>query len=444
MKPFKNIMLNTALLIVFFGMGQGPVLASSNAQQEQTVREHHVFAQEILGEAWMSGELHKVYPYAIIDHDRLRFKILTDSGDVVVKGTQDTRIYIQELYITDILKSRSTSGVVLQSTGARMANLVKTPVRAVKAVGKRTEKVDSVGDAALFIPDLTLDVAGGLLHGVGELFVTGQRLTSSVGSTKCEGLNCVGKAGEDIWSGVNSLMGKHNAARKLHSEFGTDPQTENRAYRRQIDRISYAESYIGTAVKLGVGNAGVDVVSPWMTSVGYYNNGEFLTGYEDAHRRRNFEKGRIVSWGISRPQVEDFYKSEAFTKLQRRRFFIALETIHDQQLKRRIFDEAYWAPDRAEARGHLARAEHIAEFAKQGLVTLGDKSARALTVITHDGKRITPIYADLLNSNSHIAGPHAIVKQTSVQNEIHVLGRASQRFVNMAVGAGFSVVQFPQ
>lgn len=402
--------------------------------------DYRVAAQDILGPEWMSGKYHDVYPYALLEGDFLRYQVRTEDGDVTIKGTQDVRVYIYELYATEILRMRSTPGVVLQSTGSRMVNLVRTPVNVAKGLGRRAEDVNSLGDAAMFVPELTVDVAGGLLKGVGELFVTGERLTSSVGGTKCSGFQCVKKAGSDVWSGTNSLMGKHNASRKIHREFGTDPQTENKDYRFQVDRIAYAESYIGTAVKIGVGNAGIEAVSPIMQGVGYYNNGEFLSGYEDAHRQRNFEKNQIESWGEDRTRIAAFYKSKIFTKLQRRDFFKALNVIHDVEMKRRLFDEAYWVQDRASARAHLSRAQHIAAMSEQGKIIGFDKEAFYPSYKTRSAIRVTPIYADMLH------GPQALslLHRDGLRQEIHVIGRASKSFIDKAQSQGVTVRQFPR
>ncbi len=408
--------------------------------QNSAETEFRVATLDILGEDWMSGKHHQVYPYAVLEGDMLRYQIRTEDGDITVKGTQDVRVYIYELYATEILRMRSTPGVVLQSTGARMVNLVKTPVRVAKGLGSRAGEVESLGDAALFIPELTVDVAGGLLNGVGELFVTGERLTSGVGATRCKGFNCVKKAGSDIWSGANSLMGKHNAARKLHREFGTDPQTENKDYRFQIDRIAYAESYIGTAVKIGVGNAGIEAISPVMQGVGYYNNGEFISNYEDAHRRRNFEKDQIEAWGEDRMRIEAFYKSKIFTKQQRREFFKLLNPIGDTDVKRRLFDEAYWAQDRAAARAHLSRARHISAMHARGEITTFDRDTYFPSYKTRSGRRVTPVYGDLLHNLEALNWLH----NDGSPQEMHVIGRASKRFINAAQRQGVTVRQFPQ
>jgi hypothetical protein len=109
----------------------------------------------------------------------------------------------------------------------RTSNLVTTPYRLSKDLVDHAGDISGAEDALLFVPQQVGGIVGDLLSGVGELTVTGVRISKGVAGTACSGLGCVEKARDDIWSGVNSLAGKHNAARRLHREFGTDPGTDN-------------------------------------------------------------------------------------------------------------------------------------------------------------------------------------------------------------------------
>ena len=80
-----------------------------------------------------------------------------------------------------------------------------------------------------------------------SLAATAWRITTSAAGTKCQGFGgCTSKAGRDIWSGFNSLAGKHNAAKEIHYTLGTDPYTDNQVLQRQVDRLAYADAYTST------------------------------------------------------------------------------------------------------------------------------------------------------------------------------------------------------
>jgi len=399
-----------------------------------------VQAEAFLGSEWMQGPYHSVSPNALSDGQMLLYTVMSREGETRIKGTLATQEFIREVCATEILRQRSTAGAILGSTKDRAVNLVETPTRLVKSVAGKVGDISSLEEAVLFVPKETVGVAGGLLGGVGELLVTGKRITRGATSTKCNGFNCVEKAGEDIWSGFNSLMGKHNAARELHQEFGTDPQTRNKAYRKQIDRIAYADSYTGTTIKLGVSNAGIEYLSPAMTGVGYYNNGEFVTGYEDAHRRRNFEKNQLVSWGVPREQAEAFYKNDVFTKAQRTRFFTALEAIDNDSMRRRLFNEAFVRKNFNSAKEDLFRADYIAAFDDQKAVRLYLPNEPEVALIANNGTRVIPVYADFLDVASNLS-QRVLGMRGHGRTELHVIGTASNRLKAEARAKGIEVVE---
>lgn len=399
-----------------------------------------VLAETFIGSDWMESPYHLVLPNAQSDGRMLIYTVRTTDGDVEIKGTRAAQEFIREVCATEALRKRSTVGAVLGSTKDRAANLVETPARVVKSVAGKVGEIETFGEAILFVPKETVGVAGGLIDGVGELLVTGKRITTGVSSTKCSGFNCVEKAGEDVWSGFNSLMGKHNAARELHAEFGTDPQTRNKAYRKQIDRIAYADSYTGTSIKLSVGNAGIDYLSPAMTGVGYYNNGEFVSGYKDAHRQRNYEKDQLVSWGLERTRVEQFYKNPVFTKVQRANFFISLDAIKNDEMRRRLFEDAEATPHYAMAKAVLSRANYIAAFNAQNAVTSYQPNDVEASLIAKNGVKIIPIYADYLDVTSDFS-QRVLTMRFNQPTEIHIIGKASENLKRQARSIGAKVVE---
>jgi len=397
-------------------------------------------AQVHLGAEWMQGPHHRVLPTALSDGRMIIYTIVSREGETRIKGTAATREFIREVAVTEVLRDRSTAGAMLGATKKGALNLVETPVRVVKSVAGKVGKIDSVGEAVLFVPKETVNVAGGLLDGVGELLVTGKRITTGVAGTRCSGTECFTKAGRDVWSGLNSITGKHGVAQELHNEFGTDSETRNKAYRRQIDRIAYADSYTGTVVEFGAGNAGVQYLSATVVGVGYYDNGEFVTGYQDAYRRRNYEKDQLVSWGLDRQQVEAFYKSKVFTKKQRDRFFLALEAINNNEMRRRLFQDAASIDNYSLAKGDVIRADYIAAFDRQKAVNAYAPNGPQVSLIANNGTRVIPIYADYLDESPALTQNIFAARGTGF-TEIHVLGKASQRLIKRARTMGVRVIE---
>lgn len=399
-----------------------------------------VSAETFIGANWMTSPYHQVLPMALSDGHMLIYTVQTMDGVSKIKGTRSTQDFIREVHATEALRKRSTGGVILGSTKDRAVNLVETPVRVVKSVAGKVGDIDSVGEAILFVPKETIGVAGGLVHGIGEILVTGKRITTGATSTRCNGFNCVEKAGEDVWSGFNSLMGKHKSARELHANFGTDPQTRNKAYRKQINRIAYADSYTGTSVKLGVGSAGIDYLSPAMRGVGYYNNGEFVSGYKDAHRQRNYEKDQMASWGIERSRAEAFYKNDVFTKVERSNFFVSLEAIQNNAMRRRLFEDSFLIQHYTMAKAALSRANYIAAFSNQNAVASYQANAAEVSLIANNGVRVIPVYADYLDVTSEFS-QRVLNSRFNAPTEIHVIGKASDRLKRQSRSMGVEVIE---
>lgn len=426
-----------SLSLLSLGLFAIPSLAQAQGAVLSSVQ-----AVDFLGPDWMQGPHHSVSPYAERQGNLLEYRIQTPQGEQTVQGTVAARARIREITATETLRQRSTSGTILESAGGRMLNVVGTPVRVVEHLGSKAKDISSVEEGVLFLPKEVVGASGKLINGVGELAVTGHRIATSAASTKCEGFQCVEKAGEDVWSGFNSLMGKHNSARRLHSQFGTDPQTDNKDLRRQIDRLAYAESYTATTVKLGVSNAGIEYLSSAMAGVGWYNNGEFVAQYEDAHRQRNFEKETYLAWGAYPDLVEGLYRSSNFTKLQRRQLFTALQNIDDNAMRLRFLSETGFVQDRATARIILAKATDLSILSKDGHVSSFLPNEPNLIYVDNYGRKTALVYADFIDWSENTANRVTQDVNRGVR-ALRVLGRVSPRFVSEAGRSGLQVEQVP-
>lgn len=419
------------------------LLALSGTMAQAQAPTQAVDAARYLGADYMQSPYHRVSPQAVSHGYLLSYEIETPYERVVISGTENARTRIREIRAIEALRQRSTGGAILGSAKDRTTNLVETPYRIGKTLVNRAGDVSNVGEAVLFVPEQAAQATGSLLQGVGELGVTALRITKGAAGTKCSGLGCVEKAGSDIWSGFNSLAGKHNASRRLHAEFGTDPQTENKAYRKQIDRLAYANSYTGTTIKLGAGQAGIDYLSPAFTGVGYVNNAEFVGQYEDAHRQKNFEKESYASWGADSRAIDKLYSNDAFTKLNRRRLFQALSAIPDKNFAVRLLHDAADSPARAHTESHLALYDYIAALTMRGDINGYVSDANAPLITSQDGTLILPVYADYLTWSPQLETNLQDLKRRGHKSAIHVLGNAEPRVKQTAKQLGIQVVEWP-
>jgi len=435
---FFNVISLLALSMAPAFITASPAIAQNVQTAQPTVN-----AAQFLGADYMQSPYHRVLPDATSDGVMLRYTIQTPSERMTIIGTQQTKTRIQEIHATEALRQRSTGGAILDSAKDRTTNLVETPYRVGKTLVNRAGEISNVEDAILFVPEQVGQAAGSLLHGVGELGVTAVRITKGAAGTKCSGFDCVEKAGSDIWSGVNSIAGKHNASRRLHAEFGTDPQTNNKNYRKQIDRLAYANAYTGTTIKLGAGQAGIDYISPAFTGVGYYNNAEFVGGYEDAHRQRNHEKKALIGWGANPVAVDNFYRNDAFTKQYRRRLFKALDIIPDKGFVVRLLHDAADAPERYKAESQLAIYEYIAALAVNGDIATYHAQAPHAFITSHSGTNILPIYADYLQWSPHLEAALIGLTGQNGFSALHILGHASPQVKHGTKQLGVQVVEWP-
>jgi len=437
-----TIILGTSLALfseVAFAQTQTNTAQTYTAQINTT----QVNAAQFLGAEYMQSLYHRVLPQAISDGVMLTYTIETSQQQVSITGTEQAKIRIHEIHATEALRQRSTGGAILDSAKDRTTNLVETPYRIGKTLVNRAGDISNVEEAVLFVPEQVLDTAGNLLSGVGELGVTAMRITKGAAGTKCSGLKCIEKAGSDIWSGVNSLAGKHNASRRLHAEFGTDPQTDNKAYRKQIDRLAYANSYTGTTIKLGAGQAGIEYLSPAFTNVGYVNNAEFVGQYEDAHRQKKHEKEILESWGADPQAIDSFYANTAYTKANRRRLFRALNTLQDKPFAVTLFYGAADIDQRYAADSHVLTYEYIASLAANDEVAAYIANSADPLIALRNGTVILPIYADYLTWSPQLENSLQNLSQSGQRGSLHVLGYAGPRVKQLATQRGIQVVEWP-
>ena len=328
--------------------------------------------------------------------------------------------------------------------GERTINLVETPYRAAKGGYERFAATQSAGEVLMVIPSGAAEIAGDVGHGLKELGSTAWRITTSAAGTKCQGFGgCASKAGRDIWSGFNSLAGKHNAAKEIHYTLGTDPYTDNEVLQRQVDRLAYADAYTSTTVKFGFTLSNVNILDPLATGVGYYNNGEFIARYEDAHKRRKKEKALMTSWGADTGTINRLYKNKAFTHTTRTRLTQTLSKIGTPPYRAQLIQQASTSKTRFVANSRLSVLEYLARLETDGVIEGYPPMGAAALAVSKDGTLILPFAADYLSWTTDIAPMVENLAQTAGANgaEIHVIGKASPMFKAKALALGVKVVE---
>ncbi len=407
-----------------------------------------VSAQKFIPANYMQSAHHRVLPNATSNGFSLIYRIETPAGMHVIEGTDRAISRIDEIHATEVLRGRSTIGVVANSAKNRTLNLVQTPVRLLGAVGHEVGEISSAEDAILFVPVQTGNLVGKVAHGVGELGVTGVRIAKGAAGTRCSGFECLERAGKDILSGANSLTGKHDVSRRLHAEFGTNSETDNEAYRKEIDRISYADAYTGTAYKFGLGTGGADInyFSNVVTGTGYANNGEFLISYKDAYRTRNQDKASLAAWGVPAKTIDAFTNNPAYTQTMRTRLVAALRLMNNLAQQARLAVDAAAARTQYDADSYLAAYEYIAKLAAQGELRGLTQTTPVAAAVKTNERLIMPYRADYLQWTEKSQRPVQILANAARQDatrtlpEIHIIGTASDEFRINAKRMGVNVV----
>jgi hypothetical protein len=185
-------------------------------------------------------------------------------------------------------------------------------------------------------------------------------------------------------------------------------------------------------------------VSPAFVAVGYVNNAEFIGQYEDAHRQRNLEKSVLLSWGAEPQIVDKFYLNSAFTKLQRRHLFAALDVLPDRSFAVALFRAAADSRLRYEADRYVATYTYISALSKDGKIAAYGRSTSPTPqplIVTHDGRVIWPIYADYLTVTPEVKTAFDYLTSRSGRGTVHVLGHASQEAAQMANNLGLELIE---
>lgn len=401
-----------------------------------------VEAVTFLGPDLMAGQTHKVSPQAWNDGYANTYKIETPKYLYVVQGTERAKARIHEIEAAEVLRETSTVGTMGEAAFERTTNLVETPIRAVGGIASRFGAAENPGEALMVLPSGAAEISGHLGNGLKELGVTGWRITTGAAGTKCQGVNgCVRKASKDIWSGFNSLMGKHAAAKEIHAAMGTDPYSDNKVLQRQVNRLAYADAYTSTAVKFGYAWSGVRILDPLATGVGYYNNGEFVAAYEDAYKYRNRDKAMMRSWGVPETDITKLYKNDAFTHLSRARLAKAIASFGTDSYKARMIKQAASSKTLFVANSRLRVYEYLAALTQDGQIRAFVADMPSAVAIGSDGTMILPFAADYLKWTPELAP--TIVHLANVADgkaEVHVLGKASPMFKQKAEALGVKVL----
>ena len=429
----------TALISLTLFLGLGNSAFATSPIPEPTTSPTTLSAEEFIGPQWMESALHRVSP-EVHNNGRInRYTIETHHGTFTIDGTNEARMFIHEITAAQELKQRSTSGALGSAVQERVVNFVKTPIDVIGSLGDRIETVSSVEDAILLAPKTTMDVGEQMIKGVGEAAYTGKRLLKKVGNgTKCEDpQDCIAEISSQMLTGINGFTGKNRMARKLHAEFGTDNETQNKILQREVDRLSYTRAYTKTGIRLFLPDKGIGALDGYLDVVGFYNNGETVAHYTDRHRYREDQKERLKDRGLSRELIRTFYKNPSFTNRGRISLVDSLERFGDTANIEPIIQTASLVTTQYDA----AAIEHQYRY----LATVfADNNFKAFTntsvVMTQDGRHIQTIKADYLDwtdrSSDYIAPLTPYEKA-----EIHILGQASPGFKRNANQQGIMVVE---
>ncbi len=403
-------------------------------------------AQDFLGPDWMQSPVHRVLPRATNNGQINTYVIETHHGVFHVKGTDQARAFIREIDAAAQLRHKSTPGMVGSALKSRVVNLVKTPVETVKSVGKRIDSVSNAQDAILLAPRTVIDVGGKVLNGAGEMVYTGNRLlkSASSGGTKCQGLGeCLTDAGEDILSGMNSVAGKHNSARKLHARFGTDSETRNPILKREIDRLAYAEAYTKTGFKLFAPNTGFTELDTYRQGVGFYNNSELVANYQDAYRRRDQQRDDLIARGINPDILNAFYKHKIYTKKQKFELIENLNQLGPQANITPFIQDAITARNVYQAKSFADKYAYFARLkSTRGIYNFkdGPLPSQGPIALMSDGHHVLAIKADLLSWTPQTDKAITHLAQHP-KSELHILGHASPELKQRAQVKGVKVIE---
>ncbi|NNC37085.1 MAG: hypothetical protein EX271_10665 [Acidimicrobiales bacterium] len=426
----------------------GPAETTNSSLPENNAS-GYVPAVDFLGDELMKSDLHEVQEQAWNDGYTNTYKIITDKHVYYAQGTQMAKKRIFEIEATDTLRKQTplhaAGGTILD----RGANLVETPIRAIAGARARNDKARSINDKLMMVPTGIGGVLRDLGGGLKQIGVTGLRITRGVGGTRCSGVGqCIGKAGRDIWSGMNSITGKHEASRLVHRTVGTDPYTDNKVLQNQVDKLAYTNAYTGLGFKFGLANAGIAFVSPYVSGVGYYNNVEFFSQYEDAEKRRNIEKEMLLNdWELEQSVIDEFYGNKNYTDTTRTQFLIAATKLSSQDARNAAIIDAATSETRYVAESKLSIYQYVANLDEAGDVDGYVDGTASPIVALKTGTLVLPFMGDYISWTEEIAEPITMFADLAgpdkqyTNAEIHVLGLTSPEFKQRAEALRLTVAE---
>jgi hypothetical protein len=422
---------------------------SNNADNAENNAAGYVPAEDYLGPDLMEGDLYQVSAEAWNDGYTNTYEIKTEDNVYYAQGTENAEKRIHEIRATHFLSKRSVPEAIGISVGNRGKNLVETPIRAFKGGMDRSSEAEGFTGTLLVFRTGIVGVLGNLANGIKEIGVTGLRITGSAAGTRCSGIgSCVGKAGKDAWSGLNSITGKHAAANRIHLSVGTDPYTDNEVLQKEVSRIAYADAYTGLSFKIAAANAGIPFFSPYSTGVGYYNNVEFLAQYEDAEKRRDIEKEKLLAeWDVEQSTIDGLYNNPSFTHTTRTQLLAAMEKVDSPEARIGALGTAADSDTRYVAENKVAIYQYLADLDEAGELAGFVEGSGGMIAATNEDSLILPFKGDYISWTDEIAAPitnfAALVDpdQKYSTAEIHVLGLTSPLFKEKVEALGLKLLE---
>ncbi len=393
--------------------------------------------------------LYTIDQYAYNDGEMNTYRVVTEDHAFIVEGTSQLVNLIVEIEAINKLRDIKTVDTMAKGAAERAINLIQTPAGAVGGLLRRFSQEETLEGQLMTVPDSLSEVSANVTEGAIQLTNTGKRIATSAAGTSCAGFEaCVSKGADDIWSGFNSLMGKHNAARELHAVMGTDFYTDNKVLRREIDRLAYADAYTSTIVKAGFTWSGIPILDPLATGVGYYNNVEFLAAYQDASVERNREKEAMRSWGVAPQIVETLYDNPSYTHSRRKLLFNSLSNLATPQYRIQMVERAAEATSKREADQIIRVYAHLHKLQSDGQIKAYVKGLHAAIVLDHQDHLILPIAADFLRYTKTSDARLRVYQKLANSDpryqgaDIHILGHASQAYMAAAKALDINVSEY--
>lgn len=420
------------------------------ALQSEAVSSHSKYedpgflpTKQFLSDSCSADCTYELHPQTYNNGFSNSYKVTYKDHLFVVQGTDAAIELLKEIKAVSAMEKVDVVKIVGNTVWHRTRRLAATPYEIGASLVERVHKVESVSDAVLFLPTAGFDISANLINGAKELGVTAVRLTDNLSQTSCKGLKCAKGTVEDLWYGVNALTGKHKAARDLHKEHGTDPETQNPLLKREIDRHAYTSSVSNTAFKYGLGATQVPAIADTSSAIGYYRNIAYLGRYEDSRKQETADKQRLKNWGIPTKMIGSFYGNSAFTRTLRRSLIQSFSDLEGVMDVTQTLSELTKVKTRHQAHRltiiyeYVAQQETVADISSLSAFTQG------VSIHRQNGDRIHVIKADHLTWSKDLAETlytSEADKESSHQIELRVLGPVSETVKTKSRIHGFRLV----